>query len=224
MYDSIQLDNLPDGADLYAGYDDGNWPDASAIKARFPNKTVLRVTVFPWDNEGDMLDVETGDAKPLDAPAWVQRRRASGHGGPLVYCNFNTWPSLRWVFHAQAVPDPGYVVAGYPGPPTASGPVIPPGAVGHQYEDRGPYDVSAVVDYLPGIDPLPPAKETATVKFLLVTYEGGEWIVGFGPSGPWKHPVADPQSLSAFAVLGAEQAALSAAQMLRIPTIQSVPE
>jgi hypothetical protein len=38
MYDSIESTvlDLPDGADLYAGYDDGNWPDAAAIAVRFP--------------------------------------------------------------------------------------------------------------------------------------------------------------------------------------------
>jgi hypothetical protein len=31
MYDSIEstVTELPDGADLYAGYDDGHWPDAT---------------------------------------------------------------------------------------------------------------------------------------------------------------------------------------------------
>jgi hypothetical protein len=31
--------------------------------------------------------------------------------------------------------------------------VLPPGTVGHQWIDHGPYDESVIVDYLPGIDP-----------------------------------------------------------------------
>ena len=151
FYDSIDLMSLPPYADGYMGYDDGRWPDADAIAARFPGKTVIRITVFPSDNEGDMLDVESGDATPDQAPGWVTRRRQAGHGGPLVYCSESLWETVRAAFHSQGVPEPGYFVAAYPG----EGPVIPAGAIGHQYADAGPYDVSVVVDYLPGIDPAP---------------------------------------------------------------------
>jgi hypothetical protein len=153
MYDSIESTvlDLPDGADLYAGYDDGHWPDASAIALRFPTKTVIRITVDPSDDEGDMLDVENGDATPADAPPWIARRRAAGHGGPLVYCSLSIWGTVQEQFVAQGVPGPGYIVAAYPGP----GPVIPAGACGHQYEDAGTYDLSVVQDHLPGIDPTP---------------------------------------------------------------------
>lgn len=155
-YDSIDstVTALPDGADLYAGYDDGHWPDAAAIASRFPDKTVLRVTVFATDNEGDVLDVERGDATPAEAPGWVQARRTAGHGGPLVYCSLNTWPLVRQAFTDAKVPEPGYWIAAYPG----NGPQLYPGSVGHQY-GQGPagtnYDRSVFVDYLPGIDPAP---------------------------------------------------------------------
>lgn len=169
MYDSIEsiVTDLPDGADMYAGYDDGAWPDGDAIAARFPGKTVIRVTVNPSDNEGDMLDVEKGDANPADAPGWVERRRAAGHKGPLVYCGEANWPAVRSAFAAARVAEPGYLVAAYPGNPPYNGAVIPPGAIGHQYGDAGSYDLSVMVDYLPGIDPAPkpaPKPEPPPVK------------------------------------------------------------
>lgn len=153
MADSISLANLPAGFDLYAGYDDGNWPDAAAIASQFPNQTVIRITVFPWDHFGDCLDVESGDATPQQAPGWVANRRQAGHGGPLVYCSWSLLPTVQAAFADARVAPPGYWVAGYPAP---DGDAIPPGTVGHQWIDRGPYDESIMVDYLPGIDATPP--------------------------------------------------------------------
>jgi hypothetical protein len=181
MYDSIEatVTELPDGADLYAGYDDGAWPDADAIAKRFPGKTVIRTTANPADNEGDELDVERGDATPAQAPPWVARRRAAGHQGPLVYCSLSTWTAVKAEFTRQGVPEPEYRVAAYDNKP-----VIPAGAIGKQYastESGGKnYDASVVVDYLPGIDPPPvppPSKETVNMQATDPT-TGGVWTLG----------------------------------------------
>lgn len=165
MADSVSLDSLPPGFPVYGGYDDGAWPDAAAIKARFPGATVIRFTVNPGDNEGDCLDVENGDATPVEAPGWTLRRRHAGHTGPLTYCSASAWPAVRRQYAIQNVAEPGYIVAAYPG--IGVGIMYPPPAVGHQYADTGAYDLSVVADYLPGIDPppgpvpapLPPAPE-----------------------------------------------------------------
>lgn len=150
--DTIDPAVAPVGFDIYAGYDDGHWPDADALAARFPGATTIRITVFPSDDKGDCLDVESRDATPGQAPAWVAQRRQDGHKGPLVYCSESIWGDVRAAFQAAQVPEPGYWVAGYPG---AEGDAIPPGAVGHQWIDRGDYDESVFIDYLPGIDPNP---------------------------------------------------------------------
>jgi hypothetical protein len=151
-YDSINVRALPAGADLYLGYDDGNWPDADEIARTFPGKTVIRTTVNPADNEGDCLDVEKGDATPNDAPGWIQRRREAGHQGPLVYCSEALRSAVVAAFASARIPLPGLFIAAYPG----EGPVLQrPTDVGHQYASNANYDTSVVVDYLPGIDPAP---------------------------------------------------------------------
>ncbi len=161
--DSIYLADLApvaDRFDILMGYDDGRWPDAAAIAAAYPGKTVIRITTDPNDNEGDMLDVENGDASPADAPGWTVRRRAAGHGGPLNYFSEANRQAILDAYQVDGVPLPGFFVAAMPG----DGPVLQqPTDVGHQYEDTGPYDVSVVVDYLPGIDPAPvPSAPTTT--------------------------------------------------------------
>lgn len=193
MADSTNVLNLPGGFDLYAGYSDGRWPDAAAIKTRFGDKTVMRVTVFPSDNEGDCLDVESGDATPAQAPAWIVKRRAAGHGGPLVYCSWSALPSVQAAFKAAGVTPPGFWVAGYPSP---DGDAIPAGTVGHQWIDHGPYDESIMVDYLPGIDPAPvpppptpPAKNSEDEVMItgLVPFSGSDHQVQRNASGIITH-------------------------------------
>jgi hypothetical protein len=182
-YDAINVLDLPPGADLYAGYDDGKWPDAAAIAAKFPGKVVLRITVFSTDNEGDVLDVEYGDATPAQAPDWVERRRAAGHGGPIVYCSESSWADVQKSFSDMGVAQPGYWIAAYPG----VGAALYPGSVGHQYVDHGEYDESVFVDYLPGIDPQPihvpevPVRMnipcSAPIADVLECPSGGVWIL-----------------------------------------------
>lgn len=150
MYDDIIATNPPADGDLYAGYDDGHWPDADALAARFPGKRVLRITVNPNDNEGDVLDVETGDANPVDAPPWVQRRRAAGMV-PWVYCSEVLFASVREAFAIAKVIPPIYWVARWDGVAALDIPV----ADAKQYQSTPGYDASVVADYIPGWDPAP---------------------------------------------------------------------
>lgn len=167
MADSVTPSNLPAGFDLYGGYDDGHYNNIAAIKSRYPTKTAIAFTVFPSDNFGDCLDVESGDATPAQAPAWTQMRRKAGHGGPLNYCSWAALDSLIAAYHAANVPLPGIVIAGYPAPDGDAIPVVPGvNIVAHQWIDHGPYDESIVVDYLPGIDPPPNSQPTIVPEDL----------------------------------------------------------
>lgn len=153
MADAINPANIPVGKfPLVAGYVDGprsQWPAAGWV--RHASSILVRIAVFASTNNGHVLDVETGDATPSQAPDWVQRRRVAGVD-PSVYCSISLWPAVRAAFHAANVAEPHYWVAGYPG----GGAVIPAGAIAHQYADPltsgGNYDLSVVADYWPGVD------------------------------------------------------------------------
>jgi hypothetical protein len=192
--DSITPGNLPAGFDLYAGYDDGRYMNVAQIKAIYPTKLVLAITVFASDAEGDVLDVENGDATPQQAPVWVQRRRLQGHPNPGVYCSEALWSQVQQAFRDQKVPQPWYWVAAYPGP----GPVLYPGSLAHQYQDVGPYDVSVFADYIPGIDPAPThaTKEGNMIAgladgkgYLVAKADGSVYNYGeaANPTSPWKY-------------------------------------
>jgi len=161
--DSIIPLNVPQGFPVVMGYIDGYWPDADAMGATHPGATLIRITTNPAHNAGDMLDVEIGDATPEQAPGWVSKRRASGHKGPIVYFAESARSKVLAEFKKQGVALPYLFSAAYPG----IGPKIPPGDVGHQWIDRGPYDESVVVDYLFGIDPpqpVPPTPHSVSIE------------------------------------------------------------
>lgn len=152
MYDSITAANIPTTAAVVAGYVDGKYKWSDVDWAHFPHSVKVRIAVFAATNDGHVLDVESGDATPAQAVGWVQRRRAAGFT-PTVYCNHSTWTATNGVqaaFKAAGVLEPQYWIAEYDTPMNGT---IYPGAIGHQYVDQGPYDLSNVLDVWPGVDP-----------------------------------------------------------------------
>lgn len=154
MYDSDVAADIPADAAMVAGYVD-IW--SAQDWARFPNAIKVRIARNAGE-DGDVLDVESGDATPDQAPAWVTRQRERG-AVPCVYMSESAWPAVRAAFVAArpTVPDPLYWVAAYQLPNDRS---IPAGAVAHQYASPaygsgGHWDLSSVVDYWPGVDPAP---------------------------------------------------------------------
>lgn len=173
MYDSVNPENIPTSATLVAGYVDGLYRWSDADWARFPNSIHVRIACFASTNDGVVLDVETGDATPAQAPGWVQRRRAVGID-PTIYCNTTIWPQVVAAFINAGVPQPHYWIAAYPG----IGPTLYAGSVAHQYADPGPYDLSVVADYWPGVDPIPAPntppvphrKDSDVIEYLAALY------------------------------------------------------
>jgi hypothetical protein len=149
MYDSVSASTLPSGCLLVAGYVNGAYENVAEMEARFPHATVVPVTVTAAFDGGTVLDVETGDATPVEAPAWVQMRRAAGVD-PSVYCDESTWPAVQQSFAAAGVAPPHYWIASYD-----NDPAIPAGAVAKQYASNDYYDTSSVAEYWPGVDPIP---------------------------------------------------------------------
>jgi hypothetical protein len=159
MFDGVTPDLVPGGAAIYAGYDDGTWQSHDALAAKYP--TALHVSIcVTASGSARVLDIETGDATPAQAPGWVKRMRAAGNPYPVCYMNASTWPAVKEAFAAQHVAAPLYWVAEYVDDP-AKPPQIPDGAVAIQFYDYGGYDASLVAAYWPGLDPAPQAAPEA---------------------------------------------------------------
>lgn len=154
MFDGITPGTVPPGAQLYAAYLDGDWPDFAALLAKYPDAIGVPVAVSASYNGGKVLDVENGDATPAESVNWVLARRRAGVN-PTVYCNTSTWPAVRTEFQLRKVAEPHYWLAQYDGAATIPAAWSAAGVVAKQYADKGGYDVSVVADYWPGIDPVP---------------------------------------------------------------------
>ena len=76
-----------------AGYVNGAFQTFNALVKRFPKAKALSISVFS-SGDARCLDIETGDATPADAPAWVRRQHARGIKRPILYANTSTMPAV----------------------------------------------------------------------------------------------------------------------------------
>jgi hypothetical protein len=86
MLDSVEVGNLPPGADAYLGYVDGHFATFPALKRRFPGADLLALAVFSSE-DADGCDCEPGDLTVSQVPAWVGRQLARGAWRPVVYAS-----------------------------------------------------------------------------------------------------------------------------------------
>jgi hypothetical protein len=93
MLDSINVGDLPAGADAYLGYADGRWATAAELRAKFPHARHLILAVFPAD-DAEGLDVENGDATIPEVYDWFTRQRKRGVDRPVLYISAASAASL----------------------------------------------------------------------------------------------------------------------------------
>ena len=153
MYDSVTPRNILNHTTtptMVAGYANGRYKWSDADWALFPNAVKVRIAVRAYELNAHVLDCELGDATPAECPLWARERRARG-GTPIIYCNRSTWPIVITAFDNSRTERPLFWIA------TGSGRAeYPSGTIGAQYLlDWQGVDVSAMADYIPGIDPDP---------------------------------------------------------------------
>jgi hypothetical protein len=194
MYDGVTASRVPSDGWGVAGYVNGSWPSYQALVNRFPHLAHISITVNA-QGTALVLDVEDKDATPQQAPGWVQRMRAKGIPYPVVYMNASAWQSVKNEFAAQGVRPPLYWVAKYDGVA-----VVPAGAIAKQHTNTAGYDVSAVADYWPGVDPAPEptvihhAKEHAMLIIRSITGSDQIW----GQVGDRYWHIASSSDLNAY--------------------------
>ncbi len=211
MYDAIDALSLPAGASLYAGYVDGRWPSADAIQQRFPHALVVRIATSAATNAGVVGDGPPDNGTWAEWVGWVKRRRAAGVD-PTMYCALSQWPAGRAAFASARVTQPHWWVAHYSPDDT-----IPAGAVALQHTNAGGYDVSAVADYWPGVDPVPERVAPATVEedMMLIMRVKGQAPVYMLSGGLFWH-IQDEVALQAYLDAGVRQVTVDAAEIAAI--------
>lgn len=146
MYDAVNPANIPQGAQMVAGYVDGAYAWTAADWERFTAATKVRIAVHYSTNDGMVGDVENGDMTPVTAYQWVQMRRAAGVN-PSLYGSQSTLAAVREVFQGYACPLPPLWVATRGGAEQ-----LIPGFVANQWYSNALVDMSVVGPYWPGVD------------------------------------------------------------------------
>jgi hypothetical protein len=158
MFDSVDAADIPANAKIVLAYVDGPPRNIDQVKRRFPHAKIVTITIEGGQADADVVDCETGDVTPDHAAEWAALRLKAGKR-PTIYMNASTWPAVRVAVQRAGIAKAfghNYLVAEYDGDPT-----IPAGAIGKQFESPsandspGHYDISSLVDYWPGVDPLP---------------------------------------------------------------------
>ena len=189
MRDSTNPFDIPlEGLAAVAGYGDGLYQWGSEGWARFQSPIVsLSIVVHPWDR-GDILDVETGAAAPVNCLDWALRFDRPGRRLPTIYCNRNTIAAVRLAMGDR--PFDWWAA-------TLDGTVDVPDAVAVQYcgsadsndpcRTTGHYDESVILDPgwiglggEPAMDPTLEAKLDAVLNILLSGSDNraaNPWIV-----------------------------------------------
>lgn len=86
MYDSVNISQIPAGAQAVAGYVDGRFANVAELRDKFPGAHILSIAVNAA-HDADALDVEQGDAAPGQAAAWYARQKARGIARPCLYAS-----------------------------------------------------------------------------------------------------------------------------------------
>src|SRR6185437_10751663 len=93
MLDSTTPAVLPVNVGMIAGYINGRYAWTPAEFGKFPGARV-RINVTGVHGRGTVLDVESGDAKPSDAPGWYDSIDWIAKSQLAIYCNRTTLPAV----------------------------------------------------------------------------------------------------------------------------------
>src|SRR4029077_21203424 len=171
MRDSVTASKIPPLTPVVAGYADGLYAWSAADWALFPTAVKISIAVHP-DHQGDVLDVETGDAVPADIPGLCTRFNRPGRRAPTVYCSRSAWPACKAVAGDTRI---DWWIS------TLDGTQDVPGAVAVQYETTGAYDESIIHD-LTWVTPEVPGMDMNTARGI--AYDLLAALLGYGPDTP----------------------------------------
>jgi hypothetical protein len=98
-YDSTTVPGIPRGAQFIFPYRNGRyaWTEQQADQFTHAGRAWIDV-IGNAARTSHVLDVETGDATPQQAPAWIRERHALG-AQATVYCNRSTLPVVQQQCH-----------------------------------------------------------------------------------------------------------------------------
>jgi len=155
MYDSVTAADIPRTALMVAGYVDGAYAWTAGDWAYHGAAVHVRITVTGNTLDAHVADVENGDLTPAQGAAWLARKKAAGQLGCLYFSQGN-WPAVAAAAKAAGLGPNDWTQ--WPASWTGAVPSLANNYAiqyDHPPHSGGHYDLSAVRDYWPGIDPAP---------------------------------------------------------------------
>lgn len=155
MYDSTSAADIPAGALMVAGYDDGLYAWSDADWNRHPRAVQVHITVTGDNLDSHVADYERGNLLLPKLVSWVKAKGARGDM-PTVYFSLGLYGEIEAAFKAAGIGNQSWLtwVADWNGQAN-----LEPGWTAHQYADSAMtghhYDLSVAADYWPGVDPPP---------------------------------------------------------------------
>lgn len=195
MYDSVNTLSLPPTAELILAYIDGKYNNYAAVKAKFPNATVIPTTTNAIGSlNAKVYDCEQGDGDAADAADWALHKIALEQR-PTIYCSRvgqqgYGWPWVQQELTALNIPlsSVDFGIADYTGTTH-----LVPGSAFTQYANPpssgGDYDVSLTNGIWPNSPPTdmlakPACGIVATPDgkgYYIVAQDGGVFAFGSAP-------------------------------------------
>ena len=181
--DAVTPALLSPGMAVYGGYYDGTFANLSAIEARFPAAVILSITP-DGANGARCLDVEPGDARPGDCPAFFRNpshsMKPDSGTKPMIYTSAGDVAAVNAAMSAAGIARGSYLIwsAHWIGrhicaPNTCGYPM----ADGTQYASNSRFDSSTWYTYcfpaLAGPVPAPPPPPAHPVLRLTTPYTTG---------------------------------------------------
>lgn len=157
MYDSVNPYAIPLSAPMVAGYVDGAYAWTGDGWNRFAGVPRVRIACFASTFDADVLDVESGCSTIDEAGAWLKAHVDRGEWR-VLYFSVGLFGALHASVLAHGVQDGQWGIwqANWDGVYE-----VPYGSIAKQYAGsditKHNWDLSAVVDYWPGVDAPPVA-------------------------------------------------------------------
>lgn len=194
IFDAVNVDALPPGADAYIGYVDGSETAGhyNKVRAKFPKARIITVSTV-GAAPAEFIDCERFDATPAQAVAGV---RAGNYTG--IYCSTEGSYGIQ-VVRSLNPPPFDWFAAHY-----TFSPHLEPGSVATQWTDNGgggAYDISEALESWftpPTPQPTDPTQEEEMAS-ITVDSSGVVHIAARSPQGHLYHFVqkaSDPSGWS----------------------------
>jgi hypothetical protein len=135
MQDDVNISLMHEPVHAWAGYVGGLFPTEHPLFEKYPNLPHVGICVNA-EEDGDVLDLEAGDARPDQFPGWFRRQKARGVKRPKAYASKSEMPAVMAAARADGIQDDEYDrwVASFDGRPLLDCGL---GEKAKQYTDHG---------------------------------------------------------------------------------------